>query len=361
MDPRPGPMRNAQVNQNVSNCEFEMDDLTEDEDLEERQANSGKLSNYCKSEESPLEKSKKIGFVREYEGIILTLLAGLIFSCDSYASDTIRRQVFGPGSYSLLKYMGITISSIVILICLELSPCRNESRVGKGTKSVFDAVWPIRKNWKNLLGLVGKSLLVAASDILRIFILRYWTIADSYVIYHSSPVFVTVMAHFLLGEKIGLISVSSALLTLVGVVAIAEPPLLFGGERFDSFTLTGAAFAVGILLCDTSIVIVTRSMREVNFALMLLVYGVLGMVQSLVISKVLFGLPLPIITFQIFLISLYVAGGAFLGEMLVILGLKFEKAGTVSSVRASEISFSIFLAFLIHGVRPDNWSIIGCS
>ena len=63
--------------------------------------------------------------------------------------------------------------------------------------------------------------------------LQYMDVADSTVIVFSTPVFVTFIAHFLLGEDIGIINVFSAVLTLIGVTVIVRPPFLTGAEHFD--------------------------------------------------------------------------------------------------------------------------------
>jgi len=58
-------------------------------------------------------------------------------------------------------------------------------------------------------------------------------LGDSMVIASSSPVFMTVFAYFLLGEKCGVVPVLVAIVTLVGVGVITRPPWLTGGGAYD--------------------------------------------------------------------------------------------------------------------------------
>ena len=55
--------------------------------------------------------------------------------------------------------------------------------------------------------------------------------------FSSTPVLVTVLAHFFLKERCGVIPVIVAIITFFGVAVITRPPFLTGAESFDSETL----------------------------------------------------------------------------------------------------------------------------
>jgi drug/metabolite transporter (DMT)-like permease len=57
------------------------------------------------------------------------------------------------------------------------------------------------------------------------------------VIVFSSPIVTTIIAHFLLNERCGIVFIGIALFTLVGVALITKPPVLTGEQDFDSNTL----------------------------------------------------------------------------------------------------------------------------
>lgn len=77
----------------------------------------------------------------------------------------------------------------------------------------------------------------SASVILRYYALKYLTIADTSVITYSTPVLVTVLAHFFLKERCGVFPIFIAFVTLCGVVIVTKPPILTGATEFDSDTL----------------------------------------------------------------------------------------------------------------------------
>lgn len=72
------------------------------------------------------------------------------------------------------------------------------------------------------------------SVVFRAYSLKYLAIADMTVIVFSSPILTTIIAHFVVHEPCGPIFIVIALYTFSGVILITKPPLLVGGESFDS-------------------------------------------------------------------------------------------------------------------------------
>jgi drug/metabolite transporter (DMT)-like permease len=66
-----------------------------------------------------------------------------------------------------------------------------------------------------------------------IYALQYLNIADAIVISTSAPVFVSILAYAFLKEKCGVLSIITAIVTLVGVIIIAKPPIITGAVEFD--------------------------------------------------------------------------------------------------------------------------------
>jgi len=83
-----------------------------------------------------------------------------------------------------------------------------------------------------------------ASVILRYFALEYLTIGDTAVITYATPVLVTIMAHFFLGEKMGIIPVLVAIVTFIGVVVMTRPPFITGEEEFDTNILVSTNYQI---------------------------------------------------------------------------------------------------------------------
>lgn len=95
--------------------------------------------------------------------------------------------------------------------------------------------------------------------------------------------------------------------------------------RFFKFQI-GTGLACGSLLCSALIVIITRKIRKVHFTVMTIVFGVIGVAQALILIYFFGTFNMPTEWFD----SLLVAGIAslsWLGQMSIVLALKFEQAG----------------------------------
>jgi len=146
--------------------------------------------------------------------------------------------------------------------------------------------WNSLSNSYRLIYVIGvfyyfqsRGLIGSTSVILRYYALQYLTIADTSVITYSTPVLVTVMAHFFLGEKCGVVPIIVAFTTLVGVGIVTKPPLLTGAESFDTNTLViinlhrinltfnnnnGISFSLSMYLDLKSIQISARSLKKLT-------------------------------------------------------------------------------------------------
>ena len=84
--------------------------------------------------------------------------------------------------------------------------------------------------------------------IFRYLSLAYLSIGDTSVISYSSPILVTILAHFLLGEKTGIVPIFSTILALCGVIVITQPPILTGQSDFDTERLVTSTFVLYFML-----------------------------------------------------------------------------------------------------------------
>ncbi|XP_021959979.1 solute carrier family 35 member G1 isoform X2 [Folsomia candida] len=312
-------------------------------------------------------ESKEYTGVKRYGGMILTVTASVFFSLVTLMVKML--SAYGADQYgsSFWRYLGITIPTIPIFAFYECGP-GGKSRREKSIKetgspgSLFDTVWPIFKddNWKTCIGLFMRGLIGSSSVILRYYALQYLSIGDTSVITYSTPVLVTVMAHFFLGERCGVIPVIVSFTTLAGVVIVTKPPLLTGAESFDTDTLIGTALACGSLFCSALIVIITRKIREVHFALMICVFGIIGVAQAAIMAHTLGHGHLDVPTqLEDLLLTVGVATFSFFGQSAIVLALKFEQAGPVALLRSCDVIFGFILQFLVLHIVPDEWSSLG--
>jgi len=183
--------------------------------------------------------SKKKGEEKEYKGmkkylgLLLTFSASFFFSVVVLFVKVLKDYGFDAYGASFWRYTGTVIPVIPLLFFYECGPGV------KKQESIFGTVWPVWKNenWKTWIGLLSRGIIGSSSVILRYYALQYLTIGDTSVITYSTPVLVTVLAHFFLGERCGVFPIIVAFVTLCGVVIVTKPPLLTGAAGFDTNTL----------------------------------------------------------------------------------------------------------------------------
>ena len=84
--------------------------------------------------------------------------------------------------------------------------------------------------------------------IFQFYALTYIAIGDVTVISFSTPVFVVIMAYFLLSETLGIVSMFAAVLTTIGIIVISRPPIFSGDEELSIETIVSDAIHSAIQL-----------------------------------------------------------------------------------------------------------------
>ncbi len=103
---------------------------------------------------------------------------------------------------------------------------------------------------------------------------------DALVIANSTPVFVTLFAHYFLGEKCGIVTVVASFFTVIGVVIIAKPPVIFGNEDFDDEMMAATFLALGSMLVATASYLVLRYIRKIHHVVTTLFFGGWGTLET---------------------------------------------------------------------------------
>lgn len=168
---------------------------------------------------------------------------------------------------------------------------------------------------------------------------------------------VTLIAHFTLGEKCGVVPVIAGIFGVVGVLVIARPPMLTGAEAFDLDTVKGVLLALGCMVCATSTFIVLRYLRKLHYAVSSLFTGVCGTIECLVLSLIIWQLEAPK-SAEDWRLAIALAVISFITQLFMTLAFKFESAGVVSLIRTSDVIFTFIWQFAVFGVVPDRFRYV---
>ncbi|ODN00890.1 Solute carrier family 35 member G1 [Orchesella cincta] len=293
---------------------------------------------------------QKVGW-RRYAGLAFAITCSLFFSIVVLVDKMLQNHGHHPLSITMWKYGGILLPSIPITIYYQMYT----------EVDVFDTLRPLDKsgNFKNFIAYMILGVLGCASTFLRCIALQYISVADSTVVFSSYTVVVTILAHFCLKEKCGVMSVVFALTTAVGVIIISRPPILMGESEVNGAFLEVTILAGSGLLCTAMYLILMRKIRKTHFALMMLIGGAFGMLGCGIAAYMLEILKIPDNQTDIILI-IVLCLLTFLGQAFFVLAVKYEKAGPLSIARTSESIYAFLWQFIFLGVVPDMISIVGC-
>lgn len=188
-------------------------------------------------------------------------------------------------------------------------------------------------------------------------------LADATVIMFSNPVFTSLLAWIFLKERCTIWDVVFTMFTLTGVILIARPPFLFGGELSGiegDYTKhikgTVAAFT-GAIGAACTMVILRKIGKSVHYYLSVWYYAVLGLIECVIVLFILDEWTIPFCGWDGWTLMaiglLGIAGQTFLTK-----ALQIEKAGPVALMRTMDVVLAFILQFLFLNRKP-TWLSLG--
>ena len=159
-------------------------------------------------------------------------------------------------------------------------------------------------------------------------------------ILQATPLFVTLGAAILLGEKVGWRRWSAIFIGFLGVIIILQP----GYGSFQLASLLGLAAVLCLALRD----VVTRDMATEIPTLTVTFYACLAMGSAVFIAYPFFGTPIMPTTFEAILLVCAAIIGVT-GYFLIVLATRKGDVSVIAPFRYSRLLFSLGLASLILG------------
>lgn len=180
-------------------------------------------------------------------------------------------------------------------------------------------------------------------------------LADATVLHFSNPIFATILSAWLLGEPVGRRQAACLVASLVGVVLVAKPAFLFGGEALDPLAV--AIGLAGALLSATAYVLV-RKLGESEDAMVIVFYfalvSVLGSIPLTAVNAV-------VPTAMELLVVLGVGIATQVGQVSITRGLLLEPAGRATSMGYLQIVFAAVWGVVFFGEIPDLAGVTGAA
>lgn len=179
-------------------------------------------------------------------------------------------------------------------------------------------------------------------------------LADASVIIYMNPLFVAVFAAAFLKERIGWAEFGALLVSLCGVVLIAQPSVLFGGDaRLDMVAV--AVAVVGAVFAGAAYTTV-RALRGREDPLVVIFYfPLIATPLALPVAWPELLMPTP----WEWLLLLGVGATTQIAQVFLTRGLYLEPAGRAMSVSYVQIVFAFLWGALLFEELPTTLSVVG--
>ncbi|KAF4531657.1 hypothetical protein B566_EDAN018104 [Ephemera danica] len=271
-----------------------------------------------------------------YLGIVLATVSSLFFSlCSVIVKMLVNVH---PMELATCRFVGVLLPALPIMLY------RKEDPFPKGSR----------------LALIARCFVGTTGLMLSFYAFRHMPLADASVIVFSVPVFVAVFARIFLKEPCGIFHVVTILLTLVGVVLITRPPMVFGSKvnNGDESSMWGAIAAFSATIFGANAYVLLRALKRLHFSVIMANFGSFAIVQTMLITFILGELCIPRCGKDRLLI-VALALFSFGGQILLTVALQVEQAGPVALARTADIVFAFVWQVLFFNEVPNRYSISG--
>ncbi|EDW80933.1 uncharacterized protein Dwil_GK11296 [Drosophila willistoni] len=280
-----------------------------------------------------------------YLGIILATLSSLFFSlCSVIVKGLVD---VNPMELASFRFVGVLLPTIPILIY---------------TKQ------PVFPEGKRVI-LLLRCFMGTTGLMLSFYAFRHMPLADASVIIFSTPVFVAIFARVFLKEPCTLFNVVTINMTLLGVVLITRPPLIFGSatptldsesEKYSdkTYDIWGPVAAISSTLFGANVYILLRALKNLHFSVIMTNFGAIALVYTFIVCVAIGAVCWPSCGRDRWLVVI-LGIFSFLGQILLTLSLQVEQAGPVAIARCADIVFAFIWQMMFFGETPTGYSLFG--
>jgi drug/metabolite transporter (DMT)-like permease len=209
-------------------------------------------------------------------------------------------------------------------------------------------LYALRTSRLGLQGLRGAALL--GSSLLFISGLRFLPIAEASATSFISPLFVTALSIFFLGESVGVRRWLATAVGLIGVLIILRP----GTSAFH----LAAFFPVVSALAWAGTLVMTRMLSGKESTITTMTYSSivgLGILTALV--------PLVWVapSWHDIMFGILIGVSSTAGQWIVVLAFRYADASVLAPFSYTQLLWVSILGFLIFGEVPDVWTVTGAA
>lgn len=223
---------------------------------------------------------------------------------------------------------------------------------------VWIGEFPSALRTSNIVGHLWRGTLGVSSMTLNFIGLSLLPLADSIAIGYAMPLFATMFAAMMLGERVRALRWAAIFIGLGGVLVILWPKLaVLRGESGSSSEAVGAAVALGGAVVVALALTVVRSLVRAERTTTIVFYFCVICSAASLVSAPWWTLPSTAAT--VALVTAGVIGGV--GQLCLTECNRYADASTIAPFEYTSLLFSLAFGFWMFGEIPTEWSLIGAA
>lgn len=209
-------------------------------------------------------------------------------------------------------------------------------------------LYALQSDRKGLHVMRGVTLLL--SSLFFISGLAFLPIAEASATGFVSPLFVTALSIFFLGERVGMRRWMATAVGLIGVLIILRP----GSSAFHP----AAFFPIVSALAWACTLIMTRMMSGREHAITTMTYS--SIVGVCIVSAL---VPFVWVTpsWHDILFGILIGVASTAGQWIVVLAFRYADASVLAPFQYTQLLWVSILGFMIFGEVPDAWTVTGAA
>ena len=210
---------------------------------------------------------------------------------------------------------------------------------------------PLYALQSNRLGMQAmRGVTVLASSLFFICGLRFLPIAEASATGFVSPLFVTALSIFFLGERVGMRRWIATAVGLIGVLIVLRP----GSGAFHP----AAFFPLASALAWAGTLILTRMLSGKDRAITTMAYSsIVGLCIISALVPLVWVTPSP----RDILLGIFIGVASTTGQWIVVLAFRYAGASVLAPFSYVQLMWVSILGFFVFGEVPDIWTVIGAA
>lgn len=309
------------------------------------------------NEEQTTNIKKYFNYMGRFSGILYALLASFLATCSNF----------------LLKQLNVNILDVFIIRCFV------QALISIGF-IIYKGYHPFPQS-DGLLVMI-RSLFAAAGTIAFYYCLALLPLPDLMTVRYTQVVWTAVIALIIFRERITLPTIIASILTLIGVICVAQPTFIFPKKKIfndtlqEPITMKNDQRLIGMiiaLLCalaiSMSVVLNKKLIQQKVLQSIIMLYFLLTTLSILLIIRIYYWVFLrpkeqefdfkKIFLTRDFFFASIITVSHFIPMVLSQKAIKREHPSIITVVNSSDILFALILQNLFSSTKTNSFALIG--